>query len=144
MQCDLSQFQGDGSYTLLASLFIPSGSGLATVEFETSAQASPSFFGFTHLDFLQNNTVRINDDNGQTFGTFPRDQFFAIAIRLDLSPTSATAHAELFGTGASGTKDFNVTPVALARQFGAVKFWMGVPWNGSFQVTDILVTRKTS
>jgi hypothetical protein len=143
MQCSLSQFKGDGSYSLLAVLFIPSGSGLATVEFETFGQASPSFAGFLHLDFLRTNTVRINDDPAQVFGTFPRDQFFTLAVTLDITPSSATAHMQLFGTGASGSKDFNVTPLFLARQFGAVKFWMGFPWNGSFDVTDILVTRKT-
>jgi hypothetical protein len=36
-----------------------------------------------------------------------------------------------------------VTPLALARQFGAVKFWMGFPWEGSFDVTEILVSLKT-
>jgi hypothetical protein len=146
MQCNFSQFQGDGSYSLLAVLFIPSGSGLATVEFDTFAQANPPSTGFLHLDFMQNNTVRINDDNGQVFGTFPRDQFFTLAANLEITSSSATAHLNLFGAGASGTKDLNivsnVTPLFLARQFGAVKFWMGFPWNGSFDVTNILVTRK--
>lgn len=154
MQCNLSQPPQDGSYSLLAVLFIPSGSGLATVEFDTSAQASPPSTGFLHLDFgdftqnntVQKNTVRINDDNGQVFGTFPRDQFFTLAVNLEIKSSSATAHMNLFGTGASGIKDLNivnsVTPLFLARQFGAVKFYMGFPWNGSFDVTNILVTRK--
>ena len=143
MQCNVSQFKGDGSYSLLAVLFIPSGSGLATVEFDTSTQSSPPSTGFLHLDFMQNNTVRINDDNGQVFGTFPRDQFFTLAVNLEITSSSATAHMNLFGAGASGTKDLNnLTPLFLARQFGAVKFWMGFPWNGSFEVTDILLTRK--
>ena len=143
MQCTMSQFPGDGSYTLLAVLFIPSSTtGLATVEFDTSPQAQPPSTGFLHLDFMPNNTVRINDDGGQVFGTFPRDQFFTLSVTLDVNSSSATAHMSLFGTGASGTKDFNVTPLFLARQLGGVKFWMGFPWIGSFDVTDILVTRK--
>ena len=141
MQCSLSQSPGDGSYSLLAVLFIPSGSGLATVEFDTSGQAAPGFAEFLHLDFMQNNTVRIND-TGPVFGAFPRDQFFTLAVTLDITAASATAHMNLYGTGASGSLDFNVTPLFLARQFGAVKFWMGFPWIGSFDVNSILVTRK--
>jgi hypothetical protein len=90
MQCNFSQFKGDGSYGLLAVLFLPSGSGLATVEFDTFGQG----FGFLHLDFLQNNTVRINDDNAQVFGTFPRDLFFTLSVALDITPSSATAHMQ--------------------------------------------------
>jgi hypothetical protein len=139
MLCNFSQFRGDGTYSLLAALFIPSGSGLATVEFDTT---SPPGIGFLHLDFTQENKVRINDDPGNVWGTFPRDHLFSLAVTLEITPTSATAHMSLFGAGASGTKDFDVTPLALARQLGAVKFWMGFPWQGSFDATDILVTRK--
>jgi hypothetical protein len=154
MQCNLSQFQQDGSYSLLAVLYVPSGSGLATVEFDTSAQGGPPSTGFLHLDFgdftlnntVQKNTVRINDDGGQLFGTFPRDQFFTLAVNLEITSSSATAHMNLYGNGASGAKDLNIvtnlTPLFLARQFGEVKFYMGFPWNGSFDVTTILVTRK--
>jgi hypothetical protein len=143
MQCNLSQSPQDGSYSLVAVLYIPSGSGLATVEFDTSPQAGPPSTGFLHLDFMQNNTVRINDDNGQVFGTFPRDQFFTLSVNLVTTSSSATASINLFGSGASGAKDLNsVTPLSLARQFGAVKFYMGFPWNGSFDVTNIIVTRK--
>ena len=103
--------------------------------------------GFLHLDFLQNNKVRINDNNSQIFGTFPRDQFFTLAVNMEITSSSATAHANLFGTGASGNSDdlgmpINVSPLFLARQFGEVKFYMGFPWNGSFDATNIIVTRK--
>jgi hypothetical protein len=51
------------------------------------------------------------------------------------------AHISLFGTGASGEKDYDVTtPASLAHQVGAVKFWMGFPWTGSFDVTNIHVS----
>jgi hypothetical protein len=139
MLCNFSQFRGDGTYSLIAALFIPSNAGLATVEFDTP---TPPGIGFLHLDFLQNNTVRINDDPMQVWGTFPRNQFFSLAVTLEITPTSATAHMSLFGTGASGSKDFNVTPLTFARQLDAVKFWMGFPWQGSFDATDIVVTRK--
>jgi len=49
----------------------------------------------------------------------------------------------VFGAGAPGTKELpNVTPLSLARQSGAVKFWMDFPWNRSFDGTQILVTSK--
>jgi hypothetical protein len=142
MLCNFSQFRGDGTYTLIAALFIPSNAGPATVEFDTSPQSQPPGFGFLHLDFLQNNTVRINDDATTAWGAFPRDQLFTLVVTLDITSQSATAHMSLFGAGASGTKDFNVTPLSLARRLGAVKFWMGFPWEGSFDATDIVVTRK--
>jgi hypothetical protein len=151
MQCNLSQPPRDGSYTLLAVLYIPSGSGLATVEFDTSSQSGPPSQGFMHLDFgdftvnntVHRNTVRINDDSSLLFGNFPRDQFFTLAVTLDISSSIAVAHMSLYGSGASGNFDLNnITPLFLARQFGEVKFYMGFPWSGSFDTTNILVTRK--
>jgi hypothetical protein len=142
MLCTLSRTPGVGTYGLLAVLFIPKGSGLATVSFMTSAQSGPPSAEFLHLDFLQNNTVRINDNGAQTFGTFPRDQFFTLSVTLVVTASSATAHMQLFGAGASGTTDFNVTPVGLATQFGAVQFWMGFNWAGSFDAQNILVSYK--
>ncbi len=148
MQCNFSQFQQDGNYGLLAVLYIPSGtSNVATVEFDTTPQGQPPSTGFLHFDFLQNNTVRINDknDSNHIFGTFPRDQFFTLSVNLQINSSSAKATATLLGS-ASGSKDIDIVgdggPLFLARQFGAVKFWMGFPWNGSFDVTDIVITRK--
>jgi hypothetical protein len=137
-----SQFKGDGSYGFLAALFIPTGSGLATVEFDTTPGGSPPSAGFLHLDFLQNNTIRINDNPALTFGTFPRDQFFTLSVGLDISASSAVAHITLFGTGASGSFDFTIPQLNLARQYGGIRLWMGFPWSGSFSATDIIVTRK--
>jgi len=154
MQCNFSPYQPNGSYSTAAVLFIPSGSGLASLEFDTAPQASPPSQGFLHLDFgdftvnntTHKNTVRINDDNGQLFGTFPRDQFFSITVGMDINASSATAHVNLFGTGASGADDFNIVtsvfPLSMIQQFGAVKFFMGSPWGGSFDAQNILVTRQ--
>lgn len=142
MQCNLTGPSGQGSYSMLAALFIPTGSGLATVEF-ASANLGPGPIGFLHLDFLENNTIRLDDDNSQVFGTFPRDQFFTVAVTLEVTASSTAVHIQLYGTGASGTKDYNVTTPSLATQFGSVRFWMGYPWIGSFYVTDILVSKKS-
>lgn len=148
MPCTFAKFEGDGTYTLLAALFIPSKdaqgqpTGLATVEFDTSPVGSPANAQFLHLDFMQNGTVRM-DDGPVTWGTFPHDQFFTLAVTLDIG-ASTVAHMSLFGTGASGQQDYNVPLGNIAHQIGGVKFWMGFPWLGSFDVTDILVTKKTS
>lgn len=148
MLCHLTPLRGDGTYSLLAVLYIPSGSGLATVEFATSSQAGVPNFGFLHLDFLENNKVRINDDNGKIFGTFTRNQMFTLAATLHITASSATADLQLLGgAAASGSMEgVNIVrpgfPLSLARQFGTVKFYMGADWSGFFDVTDILVTRK--
>jgi hypothetical protein len=143
LEGDFSRVGGEGTYGFLAALFIPSGSGLATVEFDTSPSGSPASTGFLHLDFLQDNTVRVNDDPGVTFGTFPRDRFFTLSVGLDIAASSAVAHLALFGTGTSGSMDFTIPSVNLARQYGAIRLWMGFPWTGSFSATDIVVTRRT-
>jgi hypothetical protein len=151
MQCNFSQPPQNGTYSLTAVLLIPTGSGLATVEFDTSAQAGPPSIGFLHLDFgdfptqsgTVKNTVRIND-SGPIFGSFPRDRPFTLSVNLQIGPSSANAHISLVGAGglASGAQDLNVTPLSLAQQVGEVKFYMGFPWSGSFDATNIIVTRK--
>lgn len=150
MMCHLTPFRGEGSYSLLAVLYIPSGSGLATVEFATGSHLPPpqGNFGFLHLDFLENNQVRINDDNAQVFGTFTRNQMFTLAVTLNITASSATANVQLLGgAGASGgMENVNLVrpgfPLFLASQFGTVKFYMGSDWAGFFDVTEIIVTRK--
>lgn len=164
LQCNLSQVQQTGSYSFLAVLYIPSPNIIAkpdakapsitspleptnpdaTVEFDTSPQSGPPSQSFLHLDFTPNNTVRVNDDNNQVFGTFPWDKSFTLAVTMEITSTSATAHVSLVGSGASGTKDvtINNVPLSFPQQFGEVQFFMGFPFNGSFYVNDILVTRK--
>jgi hypothetical protein len=151
-QSAISTFQGNfaktyptGIYSFLGVLFIPSGTGLASVEFATAPFGVPASTSFLHLDFTTDNNVRINDEPGNTWGNFPRDQFFTLSVSLEITSSSAVAHMALFGTGTSGTKDFTI-PVPLsnfAHQFGAIKVWMGFPWVGSFSATDLLVTRHT-
>ncbi len=126
-------------------LFIPSGTGLASVEFDTGPFGAPPSTSFLHLDFTTENVVRINDDSANTWGAFPRDQFFALSVNLEITSTTAVAHMALFGTGTSGTKDFTIpAPFSnFAHQFGAIKVWMGSPWTGAFDATDLLIMRRT-
>jgi hypothetical protein len=138
---DFTQFRGDGHYALLAAMVIPSGSGVATLQFEPFGRPASDYLAFLHLDFMPDNSVRV-DDSDTRFGTFPRDQLFTVSVQLDVLPSGTQAHFALFGSGAAGSLDYTVQPLFqnLSRQFGAVKFWMGYPHVGQFDVDDILVT----
>jgi hypothetical protein len=87
--------------------------------------------------------VRI-DDGAVRFGHFPHDQSFVLQVNLDISQTTATAEVTLLGGEASGNTTANIQPLLLplARQFGAVKFWVGFQHEATFFVDDIIVTRK--
>jgi hypothetical protein len=94
MQGVLSAGRGPGQYSFICALFMPTGSGLAMLQFEpASPPPNTSFlYSFLHLDFTQDNKVRINDDDATKFGTFPRDQPFDVAVSLDTAATPPTAH----------------------------------------------------
>jgi hypothetical protein len=140
MEGDFARHPGVGTYSFLGVLYIPKGTGAATIEFDTSPQTSPPVAQFLHLDFLPNDTVRV-DDNGQAvFGSFQHDQFFTLSVKLDVFSVCTVAHMTLFGTGASGSLDYRVPLSNLAPQIGALKVWMGFPWGGTFKATDLLVT----
>lgn len=136
---------GEGSYGFLASLYMPAGTGIATVDFEVGGRGLTNSPEFLHLDFMPSGNVRIDDDDSHTFGSFPRDHAFVLSVSFVITATSATAHITLFG-GASGTADVNITGAKLtfARQFGSVRFWLGAFSPGSFFVDDVLVTRRNS
>jgi hypothetical protein len=144
MQGMFSQFLGDGVYTASAILYIPSRSGLATVQFEAFNQPISNVGSFLHLDFMQDNTVRLDDNDATKFGSFPRDQAFIVQVTLNINATTQTAHIVLSGAGASGITDYNILPpfISMAHQFGAIRVWMGFPWTGSFDATQIVVTRQ--
>lgn len=142
-QGNFAQFAGDGSYTFDATLFIPPGPAVASVQFEQFNQpVANSFNGFLHLDFLQNGTIRIDDRPDQVFGTFPHGQPFIAQVTLNINATP-TVHIVLAGSGTSGQMDYVIqTPfIPAARQFGAVRLWMGFPWSGPFDATNIVVTK---
>jgi hypothetical protein len=142
-QGNFSQFAGDGSYTFDATLFIPTGQAVASVQFEQFNQpVANSFNGFLHLDFLQNGTIRIDDRPDQVFGTFPHDQPFIVQVTLNIN-AAPTAHIVLAGSGSSGQMDYAIQGpfIAGARNFGAVRLWMGFPFAGPFDATNIVVTK---
>lgn len=145
MQCNFSNFRGDGDYTFSTTLFIPSGSGVSTIQFEPFDQPVGTLTSFLHLDFTEDNRIRIDDKDDTKFGSFPRNQPFIVQVTLKINASSSTAHIVLSGAGASGEADYNIIPALhpMARQFGAVRTWMGFPHTGMFDVTNIVVTRKT-
>jgi hypothetical protein len=143
IRCNFARFFSEGNYGLLASLYIPSGTEAVTVQFEPAFGGPDDYLNFMHLDFMPEGDVRVNDGPFR-FGQFPRDQPFVLSVNLVITATTATAHITLFGGGASGDADVNIDPslISVARQFGAVRFWMGFQWTGTFFVDDIIVTRK--
>jgi hypothetical protein len=139
LQGKFTDLHGNGTYILLAALFIPTGCEVVTLQFES--WLGSSYPSFLHLDFMPNNTVRI-DDRSTTFGTFQRDKYFTVLVRLDVGSPVTRVHMQLFGTGASGDLDYNVLSIfgSLPQQFAAVRFWMGYQWVGAFKVDDITVS----
>jgi len=137
-----SRVGGVGDYGFLAALLIPQDTGVVTVQFEPIPEPN-EYFGFLHLDFMPEGDVRI-DDGPVRFGQFPRDQSFVLSVHLVITETTATAEISLLGRAASGSTTVNVNPSLLraARQFGAVRFWMGFQHQGSFFVDEIIVTRR--
>lgn len=139
---NFTQF-GLGNYGLLASLHIPAGSEVVTVQFEASDQSPLPFGPFLHLDFMPEGDVRI-DDSAVRFGQFPRDENFVLSVNLNISQSAATAEITLLGGNATGSINVDVSSnvLSLARHFGAVKFWVGFQHKATFFVNDIIVTRK--
>ena len=145
MQGKFSQFRGDGQYTFSATMFMPTGSKVATIQFETFTNPPSNLQAFLHLDFTENNQVRIDDNEATVFGAFPRDAPFIVQVTLNINATLSTAHVVLAGANASGVKNYTVlSPFQnLSRQFGAIRVWQGFPHTGRFDVTNISVTRRT-
>lgn len=140
-----SQSRGDGVYTFSTTMFMPSGSGVATIQFETFTNPVSSLQAFLHLDFTQDNQVRFDDNDSTKFGSFPRDQPFGVQVTLNINASASTANIVLFGAGATGQRSYTViSPLQnLSRQFGAVRLWQGFPHTGAFDATNIAVTRRT-
>jgi hypothetical protein len=138
--------RGDGKYTFTATLFMPSSfKGIGTLQFEPFTQPVDVPEGFLHIDLTQDNTLRINHDDSTAFGRFPRDKPFIVEVTLNIGPTS-TAHVALAGADTDlASADFEIPPPLrnAARQFGAIRVWMGFPWTGFFDATNIVV-RKSS
>jgi hypothetical protein len=144
LQGKLSASPGDSVYTFAATMFMTPDSGVATIQFETASNPVSSLDSFLHVDLMENNQIRIDDNEATRFGSFPRNQPFIIQVTLDINASSSTAHIALGGAGASGTADHTILPPfqAMSRQFGAIRVWQGFPHTGAFDATNIVVTRR--
>ena len=136
---------GDGVYTFSATMFMPTGAQVATIQFESSGNGPEDVSAFLHLDLMPDNTVRIDDDDSTKFGSFQRDQPFIVQVTLKIGAPSSTAHIVLAGATASGVKDTTIIGglQPLSREFGAIRIWQGFPHVGAFDATNISVTRRT-
>lgn len=141
----LAQFKGNGTYVFSTALFMPqNNSGVATIQFERFNQPVGSPSGFLHLDFMPDNSIRIDDDDNTKFGKFPRNKPFLVQVTLNINDTAPTARIVLAGEGAEGEANRTVLPPfrLQAREFGTVRIWMGFPHTGAFQATTVAVTYK--
>jgi len=133
----LTEVDGPGIYNFSAAVFVPTGSAVASLSFETASAQE-----FMHIDFTPNNTIRIDDL--VEFGSFVRDQVFLLQVTLNIATAQSTAHVQVSGGGASGAHDYTMPPPfhILSLQFGAIRFWKGFGDPGSFDATNIVVTRE--
>jgi hypothetical protein len=145
MGANFANAPGNGTYSFSGRLYIQKGAGAATVAF-TTPQLVDNGSGLQqqlmHLDFRPNNVVRIDDNPATDFGTFPNDALFMLSVKLDVYSACAVAHITLSGGAASGSADYRLVPVpvAMPQQLAAMQFYMGTPWTGTFNASDLLVT----
>jgi hypothetical protein len=130
-------------YQLTATLFIRSGGGIVTVQFEAANETATDIRRFMHIDFMPEGNMRIDDNNALQFGHFPKDVPFVLTVNLDITAADAKAHFALSGTGATGALDATVDPIgqSAALNFGAVRFWQASDQVGQFFVDNIVVAR---
>jgi hypothetical protein len=143
---NLTAIRGPGQYVFTGIFDMPSGTGLASLNFETPNPVQQGLGTFLHLDFTTDNKVRVDDNTNITFGSFTRDQPFIIEVDLNTKVSPATAHIVLSGAGASGVFDYTTQSVfeLASQQFGDVRVWMGFPWTRFFDATQLVVTHQTN
>jgi hypothetical protein len=151
---DFSGTRGDGHYGLLTVLIVSSDIVGNNAQNQNNGSASvdlrprpPQFPAVLHLDFLPRHPpgqmIRFNDDPNRTCGTFPVDQPFTLSIGIDVSGADATASVALLGAGVASDNCTTIAlPNSLRDPLGALQLWMGWPWRGHFDATDIVVTYK--
>lgn len=138
----MDDFAGDGSFTISALLWVPAGGAVTTVQLEPFGRPDSSYLSFLRVDLLPDGTLRI-DDEPQTFGHYPHDQVFILAIELEVNATGALATVAPSGAGTSGSQDVVIAEAGMARHFGAVRLWMGSSNAGDFYADNVLVLEHT-
>lgn len=140
LQGKFEEMAGKGEYSFTTTMFMPEGSGTATIQFENFTQDVGDLSSFLRIDLLADNTLRFDDDESTSFGTFPRDKPFFVHVALVIAASGSTAHVVVSGDDASGSASRTIVRF-MAMKFGAVRLWMGFPHTGSFSATSIDVKR---
>lgn len=134
--------KGEGDYSFTATMHLPEGAGVATLQFEPFGQV-PAGLAYFHLDFMENNTVRVNDNAQEVFGSFPRNAPFTVQVDLHVAAKGSSADVSLGGAGATGTHHVSTfTGSSFAPQFGSVRLFMGFPHMGTFHATNLVLRYK--
>ena len=138
----LTEVDGEGVYNFSAAVFVPGGSDLPPSDVASISFATATAQEFMHIDFTSANTVRIDDL--VVIGSFVRNQVFLLQVTLNISTAKSTAHVVVSGGGASGEQDYTMPQPfhILSLQFGSIKLWKGFQNTGSFDLTDIVVSRE--
>lgn len=139
----LTEVDGEGVYNFSTAVFVPKPgpvvppTDVASISFETATGQE-----FMHIDFTPDNTVRIDDT--VEAGSFVHDQVFLLQVTLNISIAQSTAHVVVSGGGAAGDQNYTMPQPFHLRslQFGAIRLWKGVGNTGSFDATNIVVTRE--
>ncbi len=132
----LTEVDGEGVYNFSAAFFVPTGSAVSSLSFETASAQE-----FMHIDFTPSSTVRIDDL--VDVGSFVHDQVFLLQVTLNISTTQSTVHVKVSGGGAGDSNYTMPQPFHnLSLQFGAIRLWKGFNDAGSFDATDIVVSRE--
>ncbi|MFZ1011300.1 MAG: hypothetical protein WAN65_30965 [Candidatus Sulfotelmatobacter sp.] len=141
----LTEAPGDGVYSFSAAIVIPTAASppplgnenaVLSISFETISTP------FLHLDFMSDNSVRIDDNT--VFGSFQRDQVFSVQVTLNISAAQSTANV-LLSAGASGNLNYTLSGVnqSLSHLLGAVRVWQGFMDFGISYTTDIVVALES-
>lgn len=131
---------GNGSFSVTTLLYVPTGAAVPTIQLETIPLGS-SPVSFLHVDLLADGSLRIND-GAATFGHYPHDRPFLLSIELELADAGATARVAPVGAETSGSAEVSIPTSSLARQFGAVRIWMGFQFGGTFYADDVVVVKR--
>ena len=137
-------FGGVGTYSFLANLYIPSGTGIVTVKFQPDIfeSAGSEFF---HIELMPEGDLRAPSMNDilVRFGHFPKDSPFLISAKLVITKFNTDISINLIGKDASGSATFRVKEALIvdAQRFSGVSFGMLLVGPGAFYVDNVIVTR---
>ena len=142
----MTAIRGPGHYVFTGFFYMPTGTGLASINFETPNPVRPGLETFLHLDLTRENNVRIDDN--------PQRHLRQLYPRSAIHPRGCSRYDGLAGNGAyraigaaaSGVFDYPTQSVfqQASQQFGDVRVWMGFPWSGFFDATQLVVTHRTN